>query len=63
MAVPSDSVKALADGILFENEGVFLKWGSDIEKDKCYAKKEYRADRTIYQWGEEGLAKRTEVHP
>jgi hypothetical protein len=50
--VPSDSIKALADGILFENENVFLKWGLDIEKDKCYAKKEYRADRTIYQWGE-----------
>ena len=50
--VPSDSIKALADGILFENEDIFLKWGSDIEAGKRYAKKEYRADRTIYQWGE-----------
>jgi hypothetical protein len=50
--VPSDSIKALADGVLFENENIFLKWGSDIEKDKHYTKKEYRADRTIYQWGE-----------
>jgi hypothetical protein len=52
IVVPSDSIKALADGVLFENEEVFLKWGSDIEADKRYAKKEYRADRTIYQWGE-----------
>jgi len=50
--LPSDSIKALADGILFESEGVFLKWGADIEADKFYIKKEYRADRTIYQWGE-----------
>lgn len=52
VTVPSDGVKALADGILFEGEKVFLKWGEDIEVGKLYAKKEYRADRTIYQWGE-----------
>lgn len=50
--MPSNGVNALADGILFEEEGVFLKWGADIEADKLYVKKEYRADRTIYQWGE-----------
>ena len=53
--VPSDSIKALADGILFETDGVFLKWGSDIEADKCYIKKEYRADRTIYHWGDKTI--------
>ena len=52
VVIPNNSIKALADGVLFENEDIFLKWGSDIEKDKHYAKKEYRADRTIYQWGE-----------
>jgi hypothetical protein len=51
-ATPTDSIKALADGILFEEEGVFLSWGADIETDKCYEKKGYRADRTIYEWGE-----------
>jgi hypothetical protein len=50
--VPSDSIKALAEGVLFETEEIFLKWGSDIGKDKCYIKKEYRADRTIYHWGD-----------
>jgi hypothetical protein len=40
------------DGILFEGEAIFLKWGSDIETDKRYIRKEYRADRTIYHWGE-----------
>ena len=50
--IPDNSIKALADGVLFEEAGVFLKWGSDIEAGKFYTKKEYRADRTIYQWGE-----------
>jgi hypothetical protein len=54
-AVPSDSIKALSDGILFEGENVFLKWGSDIQADKRYIKQEYRADRTIYQWGERAI--------
>lgn len=49
--VPTDSVKAIADGILFE-DAFFLKWGADIELDKKYIKKEYRADRIIYHWGE-----------
>jgi hypothetical protein len=49
--IPADSIKAIIDGILFEGEA-FLKWGSDIETDKLYIKKEYRADRTIYHWGE-----------
>ncbi|HVV54331.1 MAG TPA: hypothetical protein VHC47_03345 [Mucilaginibacter sp.] len=46
-----DSIKALSDGILFEG-GVFLKWGTDIEADKLYVKKGFRADRVIYEWGE-----------
>ena len=53
--VPTDSIKALADGILFEEDGVFLKWGADIEADKLYAKKEFRADRVIYQWGSKAI--------
>jgi len=54
-AIPADSIKALAEGILFESDYVFIKWGADIEADKRYAKKEFRADRTIYQWGEKVL--------
>lgn len=52
--IPADSVKAIVDGILFEG-AFFLKWGSDIESDKKYIKKEYRADRTIYHWGERSV--------
>lgn len=52
--VPTDGVKAIAEGILFE-EAFFLKWGTDIELDKRYAKKEFRADRTIYHWGERSV--------
>lgn len=52
VVIPADGIKAIADGILFEEEGIFLKWGADIEADKFFIKKEYRADRTIYQWGE-----------
>lgn len=53
-AVPSDGIKALGDGVLFE-DGIFLKWGSDIEGDKLYTKKEFRADRIIYHWGERSI--------
>ncbi|MBS1531626.1 MAG: hypothetical protein JSU01_15070 [Bacteroidetes bacterium] len=53
--IPTDGIKALADGILFEDGDVFLKWGADIEASKFYAKKEYRADRVIYQWGEKSI--------
>jgi hypothetical protein len=55
VVVPSDGIKALADGVLFEDASVFLKWGTDIEANKFYTKKEYRADRTIYQWGEKTI--------
>ncbi|HVS94773.1 MAG TPA: hypothetical protein VHE59_22200 [Mucilaginibacter sp.] len=55
IVAPTDGIKALVDGILFEGEGVFLKWGADIEADKLYAKKGYRADRTIYEWGERSI--------
>ena len=50
--MPEDGIKAIADGILFEEDNIFLKWGTDIEANKSFVKKEYRADRTIYQWGE-----------
>lgn len=50
--IPTDSVKAIVDGILFE-DSFFIKWGSDIEKEKKYIKKEYRADRVIYHWGDQ----------
>ena len=53
-AVPMDSVKAIADGVLFE-DAFFLKWGTDIEFDKKYTRKEYRADRIIYHWGERSI--------
>jgi len=53
--IPEDGVKAIADGILFEGEDIFLKWGADIDANKFYNKKEYRADRTIYQWGEKAI--------
>ncbi|HTD42365.1 MAG TPA: hypothetical protein VK671_17160 [Mucilaginibacter sp.] len=44
-------IDLISDGILFD-QNVFLQWGADIEGDKLYSKKEYRADRTIYHWGE-----------
>lgn len=50
--IPADGIKALADGVLFEGENIFLKWGANPEADKQYVKKEFRADRVIYQWGE-----------
>ncbi|HEY9001759.1 MAG TPA: hypothetical protein VIM89_10430 [Mucilaginibacter sp.] len=52
--IPTDSVKAIVDGVLFE-DAFFIKWGSDIESDKKYTKKEYRADRVIYHWGERSI--------
>jgi hypothetical protein len=52
--IPTDSVKAIVEGVLFEDE-FFIKWGSDIEADKKYIKKEYRSDRTIYHWGERSI--------
>jgi len=51
---PTDSVRAIVDGILFE-DAFFVKWGSDIEGDKKYIKKEYRSDRVIYHWGEQSI--------
>ena len=53
-ATPTDSVKSIADGVLFE-DAFFIKWGSDIEFDKKYIKKEYRSDRVIYHWGEQSI--------
>jgi hypothetical protein len=52
--IPTDSVNAIANGVLFE-DAFFIKWGSDIEGDKKYTKKEYRADRTIYHWGDQSI--------
>jgi len=52
--IPTDSVKAIVDGVLFE-DAFFIKWGSDIESDKKHIKKEYRADRVIYHWGERSI--------
>jgi len=53
-AAPTDSVKVIADGVLFE-DAFFIKWGSDIEFDKKYIKKEYRSDRVIYHWGQRSI--------
>lgn len=47
-------IDLLGDGILFDPND-FLQWGADIESDKLYARKEYRADRTIYHWGERSI--------
>jgi hypothetical protein len=52
--VSYDGIKAIVDGVLFD-ERVFIKWGSDIEADKLYKKKEYRVDRTIYHWGQKSI--------
>jgi len=47
-------VDLIGNGILFDQD-VFLNWGADIESDKLYTRKEYRADRTIYHWGERSV--------
>jgi hypothetical protein len=47
-----DSFKALKDGVLFEDNNYLLKWGAAIEQEKSYFKRELRADRNIYNWGE-----------
>ena len=47
-------VDLLGHGVLFDQD-VFLNWGSDIESQKLYTRKEYRADRTIYHWGERSV--------
>jgi hypothetical protein len=52
MQVPPEGIDALAEGVWLEDEHIFLRWGADIEADKLYMKKEYRADRTIYHWGD-----------
>jgi len=36
--IPTDSVKAIVDGVLFE-DAFFIKWGSEIESDKGILKK------------------------
>lgn len=54
VVIPTDSIKGLVDGILF-SDNVFIQWGSDIESDKLYTRKEFRADRTIYHWGERSI--------
>lgn len=47
-----DGIKALQAGILFEDSGELVAWAVPIEQDKLYKKKGYRADRTIYEWGD-----------
>jgi len=46
-------VKNISSGILFEDNGEFLEWGKplDVLVKTSQAKKEYRADRVIYNWG------------
>jgi hypothetical protein len=48
----SDAVQALHAGILFEDSGEFMGWDVPIEENQLYVKKGYRADRTIYEWGD-----------
>lgn len=52
-----DALKALQAGILFEDNGEFLPWDMPIEESKLYQKKGYRADRTIYEWGDRTILK------
>lgn len=47
-------IDLIGDGILF-GQSDFLQWGADIEANKLYVKKEYRADRTIYHWGDRSI--------
>lgn len=49
-----DLSKILAQGILFEDNNKFLKWGTPItELSKVVDVKEKKfADRTVYNWGE-----------
>src|SRR6195952_5117503 len=49
-------VDLIENGVLFDAD-VFLNWGADIESDKRYTRKEHRADRTIYHWGERSVLK------
>jgi hypothetical protein len=53
----SDGIKALPFGILFEDSGKLIEWAVPIEQEKLYIKKGYRADRTIYEWGEQTILK------
>jgi hypothetical protein len=52
-----DGIKALPAGILFEDSGKLVEWAVPIEQEKLYVKKGYRADRTIYEWGEQTILK------
>jgi hypothetical protein len=52
-----DAIKALPAGILFEDSGQLVEWAVPIEQEKLYIKKGYRADRTIYEWGEQTILK------
>ena len=52
-----DGIKALPAGILFEDSGQLVAWAVPIEQEKLYTKKGYRADRTIYEWGERTILK------
>ena len=52
-----NSIELLNGGILFEENGDFLQWDIPIEQSKLYNKKGYRADRTIYDWGDKTILK------
>jgi hypothetical protein len=53
----NNSFELLNEGILFEENATFLKWGTDIEEaiKKIQGRKERRSDRTIYRWGEQTI--------
>src|ERR1700744_1119113 len=44
---------SLNRGLLFEDNGEFLEWGKPLDElvKNSNGKKEYRADRVIYNWG------------
>jgi hypothetical protein len=47
-----NGIKLLSQGLLLEDSDIFIPWDTPIDQYKLYSKKEFRADRVIYNWGE-----------
>lgn len=60
----NEATPTLNRGVLFEDTGNFLEWGKSTEDlAKIFAaKKIYRADRIIYEWGEHKILKGLELN-
>lgn len=50
-------LELISEGILFEGNNTFIKWGADIEDlvKNVQLKKERRSDRTIYHFGKQSI--------